>query len=127
VSATAARLAEARTRDRTLEGLLEAIGRPARRRFGADSRRFAEAVRRRLRAGDKRFGAAFLDRDNVSEALEEAWDLGAYVILELDRLKRDGRLTAAVRDDLLRALLLAAAADHYLRRAGRARRREDAR
>jgi len=63
----------------------------------------------------------------VSEALEEAWDLAAYVILEIDRLKRDGRLTAAVRGDLLRTLLLAAAADHCLRRAGRARRREDAR
>jgi uncharacterized protein with von Willebrand factor type A (vWA) domain len=49
---------------------------------------YIREVMERLRFGAVRFGAnAYLDRDNLDEVLNEVRDVGAYVVLELDRLE----------------------------------------
>lgn len=98
--------------------VLSAIARHGRRRFGVDCQPYVAAVERRLKVGANRYGDdAFLGRDNLAELLEETPDVGAYSVLELQRLA--GSAHPEVRDDLLRAVLLGAVADHYARRARR--------
>ena len=104
--------------------LLDVIERRARERLKIEVRGIATATRHRLSMGERRFGDRFLSRNNTAEAREEAADLVAYVLLELQRLERDNRLTDAVRDDLLRAAVFAAAADGCLRRVAKALRRK---
>jgi len=104
--------------------LLDVIERRARERLKIEVRDIATATRHRLSMGERRFGDRFLSRNNTAEAREEAADLVAYVLLELQRLERDNRLTDAVRDDLLRAAVFAAAADGCLRRVAKALRRK---
>lgn len=107
------------SRDPELERrLLEAIVARARLRFGVRCGPYTAAVQRRLELGAERYGDdAFLTRDNLAELLEETPDVAGYALLELQRLA--GRAHPGVRDDLLRAALCGAVADHYARRARR--------
>ena len=102
--------------------LLDGLVRSARRRFGVDCRAYPAAVEHRLAIGADRYGDdAFLRRDNLAELLEETPDVAGYALLELQRL---AGAPVEVRDDLLRAALLGAVADHYARRARRRLREE---
>lgn len=110
----------------TLEhGLLDAAARVAHRIFGVDARPYVGAVEERLALGAERYGDdASLDRDNLVELLEETPDVAAYALLELQRL--GGKESEEVRDDLLRVVLLGAAADFYARRVRRRLREAEA-
>jgi len=44
-------------------------------------------VLKRIEFGADRFGGAYLERDNLAVLLNEVRDVGAYALLELDRLE----------------------------------------
>lgn len=56
----------------------------ARRLFGGDSDAFFNQMEARLRRGDAVFGAEFLERDNLREALEEGCDFLAYLMFDAE-------------------------------------------
>lgn len=111
-------------RDPDLErALLTRLAHVADRRFGLDCRPYIRRVEVRLRFGAKRYGDDLHDgRDLIGELLEEPPDVGAWSLLELQRLGGDA--TPAVRNDLLSTALCGALADFYARRAARTLRQE---
>jgi hypothetical protein len=68
----------------------------AERRFGIPTSGFQSSVSRRLEMGQKLYGNAFLEKDLAVEAIEEAWDSGAYAVLEAQK-----RMAAGVEDDAM--------------------------
>lgn len=107
------------SRDPALERrLLDRLVALAGRRFAVDCHPYVEAVERRLALGAERYGDDLNDgRDLMAELLEETPDVAGYALLEVQRLA--GTAPREARDDLMRAALLGAVADHYARRARR--------
>lgn len=59
----------------------------AERAHGVDADGFADRVLNRLEIGASRYGDNdFLRKDVLLEALEEAWDLAAYAVLEAQKM-----------------------------------------
>lgn len=114
------------SRDHALERELLASAIRGARKLGVDARPFTRRVLRRLDLGDELYGGTFVDRDCFAEAIEEAEDLAAWALLEAERLERLEELGESVRIDLRLAVVAAALADRYLRRARTARDQREA-
>src|SRR5665213_2553488 len=66
---------------------LDEVVAEAARRFNVDAVGFKLAVQRRLQLGASRYGDNdYLNKDLCLEAQEEAWDLGAYSVLEMQKM-----------------------------------------
>jgi hypothetical protein len=75
-------------RDRDFETeTLKVAGELCERVHGKQPLHYARVVVARLEQGEQEYGHAYLDRDNIAEACEESPDIGAYLLLELQRLR----------------------------------------
>lgn len=103
-------------------GLLGIVTRRAERLIGLECEPFIRRVELRLRMGERLYGDRVDDRrDLLGEAMQEPLDVAGWGLLAL---QRDRDMPAEARDDVLRAIVLAAACDAYLRRAARRLREE---
>jgi hypothetical protein len=88
------------------------------RLHGFDGEAYVSAIQQRLAIGAERYGDdAYMDRDNMTELLEETPDVGAYSMLEIQRLMEiDADAPGEVADHLWQAIMAGAVADHHARR-----------
>jgi len=92
----------------------------ASRRAGIDTTAYTDQVQKRLALGATRYGDdAYLaqTRDNLREAMEEAPDLAAYALLELQKLNARPVQPEGVHHHLFEASVNAAIADWHTRQA----------
>jgi len=98
--------------------ILAVIADRATRLVGLPCDSFPRRVALRLRAGQARYGHLGLEgRDLLGEALQEPVDVAGWSLLLLQR--DAAHMPREAQDDVLRAIVLAAACDAYLRRAAR--------
>lgn len=85
-----------------------------------DGRAFTHQVTEGLRIGAEQYGDdCFMTRDNYVEALDEARDLAAYCMMEIQRLShvpvKDPDALDTARQFLGQATILSAQVDSYVR------------
>lgn len=110
---------EAQVRNEEYEtAFLAAAAADSARRFGLAAEGFPLAVKRRLILGQERYGNTFIGKDLPHETLEEAWDAGAYAVLDAQK-----RLASDLEDSdawhLFEIAVHAAAIDAHARQLGR--------
>ena len=90
----------------------------AERAHGVDAEGFPERVLNRLEIGASRYGDNdFLSKDVLIEALEEAWDLAAYAVLEAQKMVAAGEDGQDKAFHLYEMAKLAAAIEWHARQA----------
>ncbi len=109
-------------RDRAFEATwMENLTEEASHLYGTDAERFLNQVKARLDRGDTVFGDEFLERDNLTEGLEEGADYLAYLMFDAE----SNRGTEDYEDapELFRAALMLTAVDKIVREVRNRRRR----
>lgn len=90
------------------------------RRHGVDTLGYATAVQSRLAIGAQRYGDSdFMSKDVIRELLEETPDVGAYALLETQKLNLGDSSEDGVHHALFECALAGAQADYWARTAAR--------